>query len=139
MGSIPQASRGSCRVKEGDGPALGSGEERASAFLPGALEGSRSRGGAGGGPGGWPLPGKTAPRPAPPRDSLRPGRSGASRGGQIHRRLPPHAGGDLCSGKAGFRHPNSESPLSRPRGSGMPFGEPYPSARPGLIRPTVGL
>ena len=67
MGPIPQASRGSCRVKEeGDGPALGSGEEGASAFLPGALEGSRSRGGAGGGPGGWRFQEKRPPAPRLP-------------------------------------------------------------------------
>lgn len=139
MGPIPQASRGSCRVKEeGDGPALGSGEEGASAFLPGALEGSRSRGGAGGGPGGWRFQEKRPPVPRLPvtacdRGDQKPPGAASSPAS------PPTRRGDLCSGRAGLRHPNSESPLSRSRGSGMPFGEPYPSARPGLIRPTVGL
>lgn len=140
MGLIPQASRGSCRVKEeGDGPALGSGEEGASAFLPGALEGSKSRGGAGGGPGGWRFQEKRPPAPRLPVTACDRGDQKPPGAAKFTGVSPHTPGGPLFwKGRPSptqFRVP----PLSRSRGSGMPFGEPYPSARPGLIRPTVGL
>ena len=135
MGPRPPASRGSCGVKEErDRPALGSGEERASAFLPGALEGSRSRGGASGGRGGWRFQEKRLPHPVPPRDSLRRGKSEASRGGQVHRHLP-HAGGTSVLEGQAFATPTQSPPFLDPGGQGCLSGSPTPLPAQGSSAP----
>ena len=110
------------RVKqEADGAALGSGKERASAFLPRALERSRSWGEAGEGPGGrpgcWPFQEKRPPAPRLPRPACG-GETTSLRGGQVQGHHPPLP---APRGAPGLRGPALPSPAQCPLSGALPL------------------
>lgn len=118
MGVMPPASQVGCgRYKqEADGAALGSGEERANAVLPRALERSRSQGGAGEGPGGrpgcWPFHEKQPPAPRLPGPACG-GKTTSLRGGQVQGHHPPLPAPRWAPGLRGPALPSpAQSPLS---------------------------